>query len=172
MTSRVIATLPGRADDVPMTTTITTTAPPTSTAPAPAATRLRTVLTVNAGTSLVAGVLGLVATDTVVDELGLQSAGWTRLVSAGLVLFAVDVLLGARPRHLGTTALATSVVDLAWVAATVAVLATVDLTGLGQLVAVAMGVAVTDFALLQLWFRSRLVPSQVTRTVGSRTSTS
>jgi len=134
----------------------TTTAPLTSTTPATAATRLRNVLTVNAGTSLVAGGLGLVATDTVVDELGLQSAGWTRLVSAGLVLFAVDVLLGARSRRLGTVALATSVVDLAWVAATVVVLATVDLTGAGRVVAVATGLAVLDFALLQLWFRSRL----------------
>ena len=136
--------------------TTTTTAPLTSTTPATAATRLRNVLTVNAGTSLVAGGLGLVATDTVVDELGLQSAGWTRLVSAGLVLFAVDVLFGARSRRLGTVALATSVVDLAWVAATVVVLATVDLTGAGRVVAVATGLAVLDFALLQLWFRSRL----------------
>jgi len=138
----------------PMTTI---TAPLTTTTPATAASRLRTVLGVNAATSLAAGVLGLAATGRIVDVLGLQSAGWTRLVSAGLVLFAIDVALGARSsRWLATTALLTSVADLAWVAATVVVLATVDLTGLGQVVAVGMGVAVADFALLQLWFRRRL----------------
>jgi hypothetical protein len=154
ITSQVIAVLPRRVDDRPMTTI---TAPLTTTTPATAASRLRTVLTVNAATSFVAGVLGLVATDRIVEELGLQSAGWTRLVSAGLLLFAIDVALGARSsRWLATTALATSVADVGWIVATVVVLATVDLTGLGQVVAVVMGIAVADFALLQLWFRSRL----------------
>lgn len=135
----------------------TITAPLTRTIPATAAGRLRTVLAVNATTSFAGGVLGLLATDRLVDELGLQRAGWTRLVAAGLVLFAIDVALGARSsRWLATTALATSVADGAWVVATAVVLATVDLTGLGQVVAVAMAFAVADFALLQLWFRSRL----------------
>ena len=49
------------------------------------------------------------------------------------------------------TALLTSALDLVWVAATVAVLATVELTGLGRLPAVVM-----DLAVLQLWFRRRL----------------
>lgn len=120
-----------------------------------AADRLRTVLHVNAATSFAGGVLGLVATDRLVDALGLQSPGWTRLVSAGLVLFALDVALGARSRHLRSTALVTSVLDLTWVVATVVVLGTVDLTGPGRIVAVAMGLAVLDFAALQLWFRHR-----------------
>lgn len=133
----------------------TTTATTTTTHTAPAD-RLRTVLSVNAATSFAAGVLGLIATDRIVDELGLQSAGWTRLVSAGLVLFAVEVALGARSaRHVRTTALLTSLADVAWVAATLVVLATVDLTGVGRAVAIAMGIAVLDFAVLQLWFRSR-----------------
>ncbi len=153
ITSEVIAVLPRPVDDRSMTTI---TAPLTDTTPATAAGRLRTVLSVNAGTSLASGLLGLLATDRLVDELGLQSAGWTRLVSIGLVLFALDVALGARSsRHLATTALVTSVADVAWVGATVVVLATVDLTGLGQVVAAVMGVAVLDFAVLQLWFRSR-----------------
>lgn len=135
----------------------TITAPSTTTTPAPAVRRLRTVLRVNAATSFVAGTVGLLATDRVVDELGLQSAAWTRLVSAGLVLFAIDVALGVRSsRYLANTALLTSVLDVAWVVATVAVLATVELTGLGRFTAVAMGVAVLDFAVLQLWFRSRM----------------
>ena len=131
----------------------TITAPPV--ARERASNRLRTVLSVNAATSFAAGVLGLAATEQLVDELGLQSTGWTRLVAAGLVVFAVDVVLGARSRHLRTTALLTSVADVAWVVATVVVLSTVDLTTPGQVVAVVMGVAVLDFALLQLWFRSR-----------------
>ncbi|MFP5322218.1 MAG: hypothetical protein ACLGIC_10275 [Acidimicrobiia bacterium] len=134
----------------------TITAPTTARPAATAATRLRTVLLANAATSLAAGVVGLAAADALVDELGLGSAGWTRVVSAGLVLFAIDVALGARSRHLRTTALLTSIADLAWVAATVVVLATVDLTGAGRAVAVVMGVGVLDFALLQLWFRQRL----------------
>ncbi len=140
-------------------TTSTLTAPTTrSTAiGADPAARLRLVLTTNAATSFAAGVVGLLATDWCVEELGLQSSGWTRLVSAGLVLFAIDVALGARStRRLATTALLTSVLDLAWVAATVAVLATVDLTTAGWMVAAVMGVGVLDFALLQLWFRCRL----------------
>lgn len=135
----------------------TITAPRTTTAPTSAVQGLRTVLRVNAATSFVAGTAGLLATDRLVDELGLQSTGWTRLVSAGLVLFAIDVALGVRSsRYLSNTALLTSVVDLAWVAATVVVLATVELTGLGRVLAVVMGVAVLDFAVLQLWLRSRM----------------
>lgn len=136
---------------------MTTISAPLATTPTTASQRLRTVLSVNAATSLAGGVLGLVATDRLVHELGLQSAGWTRLVSAGLVLFAVGVALGARSsERLPPTALLTSVLDLTWVAATVVVLATVDLTGLGQVVAGVMGAAVLDFAALQLWFRSRM----------------
>lgn len=137
----------------------TITAPRTVTSsPATPASRLRTVLLVNAATSSAAGVLGLVATDRIVDELGIQSSGWTRLVAVGFLVFAVDVALAARShRHLATTALVTSVLDLSWVAATVVALATIDLTGAGQVLAVVVGLLVLDFAGLQLWFRSRLV---------------
>lgn len=135
----------------------TITAQHATTTPTSAVQRLRTVLRVNAATSFVAGAVGLLATDRLVDELGLHSTGWTRLVSAGLVLFAVDVVLGVRSsRYLANTALLTSVLDLVWVAATVVVLATVEMTGLGRFTAVVMGVAVLDFAVLQLWFRSRM----------------
>ena len=140
-----------------MTTITAPSTTTTATASSTAASRLRTVLTVNAATSLAGGLIGLAATDRLVEELGLQSTGWTRLVSAGLVLFAIDVALGAQStRYLARTALLTSVLDIAWVVATVAVLATVDLTGIGQVVAVVLGLAVADFAVLQLWFRHRL----------------
>lgn len=153
MTCQVIATAPETTDDGAMTTTMPTTRPATTVDPTR---RLREVLAVNATTSFLAGAVGLAATDWCVDELGLQSTGWTRLVSAGLVLFAIDVALGVRSsRYLANTALLTSVLDLAWVAATVVVLATVDLTTTGRIVAAVMGIGVLDFALLQLWFRSR-----------------
>ena len=118
---------------------------------------LRTVLAVNAATSLAAGVVAVSAAPWLVDELGLGSEGWTRLVGAGLVLFSIDVALAAAraTRRLRSATLAVSLTDLVWVAATIVVLATVDLTGAGRVVAVAMGVGVLDFALLQLWFRHR-----------------
>lgn len=79
------------------------------------------------------------------------------MISAGLVLFALDVALGLRsPRHLAAVALLTSAADVAWVVATVVVLATVDLTTTGRIAAIVTGIGVLDFALLQLWFRSRL----------------
>ncbi len=158
ITSQVMATLPQPVDDRSMTTITSSFATSTRAGSSTAGHRLRTVLTVNAATSLAAGVGGLAATDRLVDWLGLQSPGWTRLVSVGLIVFAVDVALGARsPRRLALTALATSVADLAWIVATVVVLATVDLTGAGRFVAVAMAVAVLDFAALQLWFRRALL---------------
>lgn len=132
------------------------TSPRTALAADPAG-RLRLVLTTNAATSVAAGLVAVLAAGWCVDELGLQSEGWTRVVGAGLVLFAADVALGVRSRRLATTALLTSVADLAWVAATAVVLAAVDLTTAGRVVAVVMGVGVLDFALLQLWFRSRLL---------------
>lgn len=132
------------------------TSPRTALAADPAG-RLRLVLTTNAATSLAAGLVAVLAAGWCVEELGLQSEGWTRVVGAGLVLFAADVALGVRSRRLATTALLTSVADLAWVAATAVVLAAVDLTTAGRVVAVVMGVGVLDFALLQLWFRSRLL---------------
>lgn len=119
---------------------------------------LRRVLAANAATSGVGGIAGLVAASWWSDTLGIPSVGWIRLISAGLVVFAVEVaLVAARAtKSLPSAALAISVADVAWVVGTVVVLATVDLTTTGWIVAVAMGVGVADFALLQLWFRRRL----------------
>lgn len=120
--------------------------------------RLRAVLAANATTSLLFGVAGLVAAPYWSETLGIDSTGWIRLVSAGLVLFAVDVaLVAARARaSLASAALAVSLADLAWVAATGVALATIDFTTAGWVLAVVIGAGVLDFALLQLWFRSRL----------------
>ena len=78
--------------------------------------RLRTVLALNAATSFACGVAGLVAAPYWSDTLGIDSTGWIRVVSAGLVLF--------------TTA--------------------------GRVLATVVGVGVLDYALAQLWYRSRL----------------
>src|SRR5215213_9812940 len=81
--------------------------------------RLRTVLGLNAATSLATGVAGLAAAGWWSDRLGVDSPGWTRLVSAGLVLFAIGVALVARApaEPLRRLAAVVSVTDLAWVAA-------------------------------------------------------
>lgn len=119
---------------------------------------LRRVLSANATTSAVGGFAGLLAASWWSDTLGIPSVGWIQLVSIGLIVFAVDVgLVAARATaSLRSAALAISVADLAWVIGTVVVLATVDLTTTGWVVAVVMGIGVADFALLQLWFRHRL----------------
>ena len=120
--------------------------------------RLRAVLTANAATSAVAGVAGLVAAGWWSDRRGSDSPGWVRIVSAGLVLFALDVLLvaRARPAALHRWSAVVSAADLAWVAGTVAVIAAGGLNGTGVAVAAVVGVGVLDFAALQLWFRSRM----------------
>ena len=119
---------------------------------------LRRVLAVNATTSGVAGIAGLVAASWWSDTLGIPSVGWIQLIGAGLVVFAIEVaLVAARAtKALASAALAISMADLAWVIGTGVVLATVDLTTTGWILAVVMGIGVADFALLQLWFRSRL----------------
>ena len=120
--------------------------------------RLRAVLAANAVTSFGFGAAGLVAAPYWSDTLGIDSAGWIRVVSAGLVLFAIDVALVAwrATASLPSAALAISMGDLAWVAATGIALATISFSTTGWILAVVIGAGVLDFALLQLWFRSRL----------------
>lgn len=121
--------------------------------------RLRIVLAANATTSFMCGAAGLVAAEHWSDTLGIDSTTWIRIVAAGLVLFAIDVaLVAARAKgRLATAALAVSIGDLAWVAATGVALATVDFTTTGAVLAVVVAVGVLDFALLQLWFRRRVL---------------
>lgn len=156
-----MATLPAGPDDGAMTTTAAipaTTARPAANArlAANAATRLRAVLYANAATSAIGGAVGLLTTDRLVDDLGSGSPGWTRLVSAGLVVFGLGVATGVRARRLRATALLATVGDLSWIVATVVALALVDLTGVGQVAAVVVGFAVLDFALVQAHLRRRL----------------
>lgn len=146
-----------------MTHTVTSPLHPRATSSRPVdserpARRLRTVLLVNAATSFGFGIAGLVAAPYWSEALGIDSVGWIRLVSAGLVLFAVDVALVAwrAKAALPTAVLAISVGDLTWVVATGVALATVSFTTIGWILAVVIGIGVLDYALLQLWYRSRL----------------
>lgn len=135
-----------------MTTTTASLAQPTTDVG-----RLKAVLLANATTSLTAGLVAAIATNWVVDRLGLTTgaASWTRLVGVGLVLFALAVgyvaldLQGESQRR---AARLVSAADLSWVVATVIVLATVDLSTFGVVAAIVMGLGVLDFALLQLRF--------------------
>jgi hypothetical protein len=86
-------------------------------------------------------------------------AAWVvAVVAAGLIVFAVDVALVAG-RARGSLRTATALItalDLAWVAATVVVVAVASLTTFGVVVAVGVGIGVLDFALAQAWLRRRL----------------
>ena len=120
---------------------------------------LRRVLGLNASTSLIAGLMAVVARGATAELLGLdgdRAELVVFLVGIGLVVFAVEVgLTGLRAQEssLARAAGLTSVADIAWVVATVAVLATVDLSRSGQLIGSAMGLGVAAFAALQLRLR-------------------
>ena len=122
--------------------------------------RLRFTLGLNAATSAFAGLVGLLAASWTADLLGVEAVGVVRLVSLALVVFALDVALLERAgrRWLAPGALAVSVVDLAWVAATLVLVGRGVTDGAGTIVALVMGLGVLDFAVLQLWVRSRLAP--------------
>lgn len=119
--------------------------------------RLRLVLAANAATSLAAGAVGLAATGWAADVLDVAATGWVRLVSAVLVVFALDVAWVARARRerLRPGAALVSAVDAAWVVATAVLVAAGAFGAVGTAVAVAMGVGVLDFALLQMHLRRR-----------------
>ena len=119
---------------------------------------LRRVLGVNATTSLTTGIVGLVAAPWWADTLGVGSVGWLRLVSVGLVVFAIVVAVSVARTgaDLSTAALLVSCADLAWVAATVVALATIDFLTTGVVLAVGVGVIVGSFAVVQLACRRQL----------------
>lgn len=118
--------------------------------------RLRAVLGTNSATSALAGLVGLAGATFWSDKLGIDSPRAVRIVSAGLLLFALGVAavaLRARTtlrRHVAMI----SAADIAWVIGTVAVMASADLTTLGTAVAIVFGAGVAGFAALQLTFRS------------------
>lgn len=116
------------------------------------------VLEANGATSLAAGAVGLIAGRWSADRLGLDTTTWVRLVGAGLIVFALAVAASSRLRgpDLVLAARAISAADLAWVAATVAVVASGVLSTSGVVIALVMGLGVLDLGLAQLWLARRL----------------
>lgn len=131
---------------------------PTAGRPVDARRFLPLVLEVNAATSLAAGAVGLIAGRWSADQLGLDTTTWVRLVGAGLIVFALAVAAASRLRgpDLARAARAISAADLAWVAATVAVVASGVLSTGGVVIALVMGLGVLDLGLAQLWLAGRL----------------
>ena len=111
--------------------------------------RLRTVLRVDAAVTGAAGLFGLLGPTSTYGD----AHGWLpRVVGAVLLAVAVDLVLaarlsGSRLRLAGTV---TAELALAWVAATVAVLAFVDLPFAGREVLTIVGVATLGFAIAEI----------------------
>ena len=120
--------------------------------------RLRAVLRLNAATSLGGGLVAAIASPWVSDTLGIDHVLITRLLGVGLVLFAADVaFLSTRGREaLARGARLVSAADIAWVLASLVVVATGILTTVGVAVTLLVALGVADFAATQLWFRARL----------------
>ena len=124
--------------------------------------KLRSVLKLNAAFSALSGLVAVAAGPWVSERSGIDHVTLTRLAGLGLIIFAVDVAWLSRSdeRRLVRDSLYVSVADLTWVAATIALLAAVELTTGGIVAAVLLALAVADFGGAQLWFRSRLVGSE------------
>ena len=114
---------------------------------------------INAGTSLLAGLTAVVARKPVVELFGLdgdRAELVVLLVGIGLVVFAVDVAftgLRSAGDALSRNVALISAADVAWVVATVVVLASVELSTTGRVVAAVMGLGVAAFAALQIRLR-------------------
>ena len=124
-------------------------------------TKLRTVLKFNAAFSAVGGLVAVLAGPWVSEVSGIDHVALTRLTGIGLIIFAIDVALVSRADQLRLLrdSLVVSLADFIWVVATVVVLATVELSTAGVVAALLLGLAVGDFGIAQLRFRSRLVGS-------------
>ena len=144
--------------------------PTTSSSTTPSSTssqRLRVVLRANAAFSLLGGIIALTTGPWVSERFGIDHVLITRLLGAGLVVFAADVAFVSRrsePKLLAETALV-SAADFMWVAATVVVLLAGILSTVGVVVASVIGLAVADFGVTQLWFRSKALAPEPTATL-------
>lgn len=111
--------------------------------------RLRTVLRLDAGVSAVAGLFALIGRTSTYGDV----PGWLpRAVGVVLLAVAVDLALaarlsGSRLRLAGTV---TADLAIAWVIATVAVLALVDLPFAGREALTIMGLTTLAFAVAEL----------------------
>lgn len=123
---------------------------------------LRTVLRINAATSLPTGLLALVAAPWVGDGIGVESTLLIRLVGAGLVVFAVDVLLVAASDRVTTLAKLVSAADLAWVAGTLVLVAAGAFSTLGAALMLAVAAVVGTLGITQLRLSRTTEPSTLT----------
>lgn len=110
--------------------------------------RLRTVLRVDA---VVTGAVGLLALESPQDWYG-GTPGWlVRTVGVALLLTALEIALLSRSEGRRLRLVGTVVAELAfaWVAASVAVLLLVDLSGAGREVVAVVAAATLGFALTE-----------------------
>lgn len=99
------------------------------------------------------GGLGLVAATAapgLADLLGVSSATAVRWVGVALVVYALDLLLAARSRFARQAVLVAGAGSLLWEAASLAVAAFGGLSGVGQVLVVAQGLATGVLGVLQL----------------------
>lgn len=146
-------------------TFVADTAPDSAFAAVRAVTKLRNTLRLNALFSLVTGLVGLVFAGWVAGRLGLGDTGalWVRLISAGLLGFALALagLAGTSVRRLLPLSREVVIADLAWVAATAVLIALGAFSTSGAVIAVGLAVVVLDFALVQMWHRSRALTAPI-----------
>ncbi len=119
--------------------------------------RLRLVLKLNAATSAISAIAGIVAAGYFADLLEVH-VGVVVGLSIGLLLFAVRVAAVASRAHrrLGQQSRLIAVGDIAWVLGTVVVIVA-DLVSTGGKVFLGfVAVGVLDFAIAQLWFARHL----------------
>lgn len=121
---------------------------------------LRTALRLNAGFSLLTGLIATIAAGWVADRLGIEQTWLVRTIGIGLLGFAAGLVFisGLSAPVVRTQALQISIADFGWVAATIVVIAAGWLSTTGAIVMALIAVVVADFGLLQLWQRRRMGP--------------
>lgn len=115
-----------------------------------AASKLRTVLRVNAATSLGGGVVAAAATSWIGEILDVGSELAVRIVGIALIVFAIDVLVTARSPKVTSGAKLISVADFTWVAGTIVLAVLGAFSGPGVAIMLAVAVAVGGFGVAQL----------------------
>jgi len=117
--------------------------------------RLRLVLRLNAGSSLLTGVLLALGASVLASPMGATPL-FLRVAGVGLVPFALAVAwLAERPEPPVRLVALVSACDFAWVAASVFVVLAMPFTGLGKAAVVAIALVVEVFGSLQLYLANR-----------------
>jgi len=130
--------------------------------------RLRTTLRLNGATSLLGGLVATVAPATLDRLLGTGHAGWVRVVGAGLVFYALGLLVVAGSRVPRVSRWTPYIVgaDLAWVLASIVGISAGLFSGPGSAVVITVGLAVGGLAWRQQRTLAELRPSTEVASVG------